>query len=205
MQMGQWRFSQNGNGALLSATVEALAGTLGLRDEGTGSHSDRVTELACRIGRRLGLSDRALADLTHAARLHDIGKVGVPDAVLLKPDSLSSEEWKVMQGHCSWGANLLQRIPGLERVARIVRHHHERIDGSGYPDGLADDEIPIESRILGVADAFAAMSENRPYRPRLAVEEVATELSRGAGTQFDPEVVEVLRLELEASALVPSA
>jgi HD-GYP domain-containing protein (c-di-GMP phosphodiesterase class II) len=202
--MRQWRFSQNGDGALLTATVDALAGTLGLRDRGTGSHCDHVTALACRIGRRLGLPPQALADLQNAARLHDIGKVGVPDSVLRKPAALSPDEWKLMQGHCSWGANLVERIPGLERVARIVRHHHERFDGSGYPEELFGDEIPIESRILGVADAYVAMSENRPYRPRLAEQELVRELEGGCGTQFDPEVVGALRLELDASELVPT-
>jgi putative nucleotidyltransferase with HDIG domain len=202
--MRHWRLAHRGDVALLAATVEALAGTLGLRDEGTGSHCDRVSELACRIGRRLELPDRALADLRHAARLHDIGKVGVPDAVLRKPGALSSEEWKVMEGHCSWGANLVERIPGLERVADIVRHHHERFDGGGYPEGLLEDEIPVESRILGVADAYVAMSETRPYRHRLEDEQVARELVQGRGSQFDPEVVEALRLELQADELVAS-
>jgi HD-GYP domain-containing protein (c-di-GMP phosphodiesterase class II) len=202
--MRQWRLAQQRNGPLLSATVEALAGTLGLRDEGTGSHSDRVTELACRLGQRLELPGQLLTDLRHAGRLHDIGKVGIPDAVLLKPAALNADEWKVMQGHCSWGANLVERIPGLERVGRIVRHHHERFDGRGYPDGLSGDEIPAGSRILGVADAYVAMSEDRPYRDRLADEEVHRELARGAGTQFDPEVVEALRVELELGQVVPS-
>jgi HD-GYP domain-containing protein (c-di-GMP phosphodiesterase class II) len=203
--MRQWRLAENGDGTLLAATVGALAGTLGLRDEGTGCHCDRVTELACRIGSRLGLSPRVLRDVRHAGRLHDIGKVGVPDSVLLKPGSLSPEEWKLMQGHCSWGADLVQRIPGLERVARIVRHHHERFDGSGYPDGLLEHEIPVESRILCVADAYVAMSENRPYRARLDDEQVLRELKGGCGAQFDPAVVEALRMELEARELVPSA
>jgi HD-GYP domain-containing protein (c-di-GMP phosphodiesterase class II) len=203
--MRGWRLAQNGDGTILAATVEALAGTLGLRDECTGSHSDRVTELACKIGRLLGLSDKALADLRHAGRLHDIGKVGVPDAVLLKPSALSPDEWTVMQGHCAWGADLIERIPGLERVARIVRHHHERFDGRGYPDGLVDDDIPLESRILGVADAFVAMSEARPYRKKLAAEDVARELEEGSGRQFDPVVVDALLMELESTELVLDA
>jgi HD-GYP domain-containing protein (c-di-GMP phosphodiesterase class II) len=107
-----------------------------------------------------------------------------------------------MQGHCSWGAGLVERIPGLERVARIVRHHHERFDGSGYPDGLLEGAIPLESRILGVADAYVAMSEARPYRGQLPAEQVTRELEQGSGTQFDPEVVEALRLELGSNELV---
>jgi HD-GYP domain-containing protein (c-di-GMP phosphodiesterase class II) len=196
---------QDGNGSLLAATVEALAGTLGLRDGGTGSHCDRVAELASRLGRRLELPADALDDLVSAARVHDIGKVGVPDAVLRKPASLLPSEWKLMTGHCAWGAELLGRIPGLERVGLIVRHHHERFDGSGYPDGLAGHEIPLESRILGVADAYVAMSETRPYRPRLADDELTHELSEGCGSQFDPAVVEALLLELEDHQLAHSA
>ncbi|MFN2616334.1 MAG: HD-GYP domain-containing protein [Thermoleophilaceae bacterium] len=203
--MPQQRLVQNGNGTLLAATVEALAGTLGLRDEGTGSHCDRVTELASRLGRRLGLSDAALDNLVNAARVHDIGKVGVPDSVLRKPDSLLPAEWKLMTGHCAWGAELLGRIPGLERVGLIVRHHHERFNGSGYPDGLAGEDIPLESRLLAVADAYVAMTEARPYRPRLAQDQVAGELARGSGSKFDPALVDALWLELESRELVPSA
>ena len=114
-----------------------LAGTLGLRDGHTGEHSDRVVELAQRIGERLGLGRRELRDLGYAARLHDIGKVGVPDAVLHKPGPLMDAERELIKGHSVWGADLVGRIPGLEDVARIVRHHHERYDGEGYPDRLA--------------------------------------------------------------------
>jgi HD-GYP domain-containing protein (c-di-GMP phosphodiesterase class II) len=133
-----------------------------------------------------------LRDLGFAAQLHDIGKVGVPDAVLRKPGRLTVPEWDLLKGHAEWGAQLLEGIPGLRRVATIVRHHHERYDGSGYPVGLAGEEIPLESRVLGVADAYTAMVEQRPYRRPLRPGEVERRLTKGRGTQFDPMVVDAL-------------
>ena len=127
---------------LLSATVEVLADTLGLRDGETRDHCTRVVELAARLGRRLGLSDEELRDLAYAARVHDIGKVGVPDAILYKPGPLDELEAELLHEHSGWGAELVDRIPGLEHVAEIVRHHHERFDGRGYPDGLEAEESP---------------------------------------------------------------
>ncbi|MBA3261825.1 MAG: HD-GYP domain-containing protein [Thermoleophilaceae bacterium] len=178
---------------LLAATVDVLAGTLGLRDGHTGEHSNRVVEVACRIGERLHLGRRELRDLGYAARLHDIGKVGVPDAVLHKAGPLADDERLMIQGHSVWGADLVGRIPGLEDVARIVRHHHERYDGEGYPDELAGRDIPLSSRILTVADAYVAMTEDRPYRRARPRFEVDREFRDCAGRQFDPYVVEALR------------
>jgi HD-GYP domain-containing protein (c-di-GMP phosphodiesterase class II) len=179
---------------LLGATVDALACTLGLRDDRTGSHSGRVVELACRVGRLLRLDPGALRDLTYAAHLHDIGKVGVPDAVLRKAGPLESAEWKLIEGHAERGADLVARVPGLERVSLIVRHHHERFDGCGYPAGLSGKDIPIESRILAVADAYVAMTEERPYRRRMAEAAAERELCTHRGSQFDPRVVDALRV-----------
>jgi two-component system, cell cycle response regulator len=178
---------------LLDATVDALAGTLGLRDGHTGQHCERVVQLARRIGRQLALTHGDQRDLDYAARLHDIGKVGVPDAVLHKRGPLTDDEWDVIRGHAACGAELVERIPGLERVALIVRHHHERFDGRGYPDGIAGGAIPLGSRILAVADAYVAMTEDRPYRRRRPEFEVDRELRDGAGSQFDPWVVGALR------------
>ena len=185
---------------LLAATVDALAGTLGLRDGHTGEHSDRVVLLARRIGQQLGLAQRDLRDLEYAARLHDIGKVGVPDAVLRKAGPLEEDEWRVIRGHAAWGAELVGRIPGLEGVARIVRHHHERFDGGGYPDGVAGSDIPLASRILTVSDAYVAMTEDRPYRRARPGFEVEQELRDGSGSQFDPDVVATLRDVVRAGA-----
>jgi HD-GYP domain-containing protein (c-di-GMP phosphodiesterase class II) len=149
--------------------------------------------LTHRIGERLGLGRRELRDLGYAARLHDIGKVGVPDLVLHKPGPLNDAERELIKGHSVWGADLVGRIPGLEDVARIVRHHHERYDGDGYPDGLAGRDIPLSSRILTVADAYVAMTEDRPYRQARPRFEVDHEFRDCAGAQFDPYVVEALR------------
>jgi len=178
---------------LLAATVDVLAGTLGLRDGNTGEHSDRVVGLAQQIGEQIGLTARELRDLGYAARLHDIGKVGVPDAVLHKPGPLIDAEIEVMRGHAVWGADLVRRIPGLEEVGRIVRHHHERYDGDGYPDRLTGSDIPLASRILAVADAYVAMTEDRPYRKARPRFEVDAEFRSCSGAQFDPDVVGALR------------
>jgi HD-GYP domain-containing protein (c-di-GMP phosphodiesterase class II) len=178
---------------LLAATVDVLAGTLGLRDGNTGEHSDRVVGLAQRIGERLGLEERELRDLGYAAKLHDIGKVGVPDVVLHKAGPLDAAERKLIEGHSVWGADLVGRIPGLEGVARIVRHHHERYDGEGYPDGLEGRDIPLASRVLTVADAYVAMTEDRPYRRARPRFEVDREFRECMGKQFDPWVVGALR------------
>jgi HD-GYP domain-containing protein (c-di-GMP phosphodiesterase class II) len=177
---------------LLAATVDALAGTLGLRDRGS-EHSERVTELALRVGEQLALEVGELRDLAFAARLHDIGKVGVPDAVLHKPGPLAADEKELMEGHSVEGAELIAQIPGLVGVARIVRHHHERFDGDGYPDGLAGRDIPLASRILAVADAYVAMTEDRPYRRARPRFEVDREFRDCSGSQFDPWVVDALR------------
>jgi HD-GYP domain-containing protein (c-di-GMP phosphodiesterase class II) len=193
------RIAPRNDETLLAATVDVLAGTLGLRDGHTGEHSDRVVGLSHQIGERLGLGRRELRDLSYAARLHDIGKVGVPDLVLHKPGPLDDEEREMIKGHSVWGADLVGRIPGLEDVARIVRHHHERYDGEGYPDKLVGRDIPLASRILTVADAYVAMTEDRPYRRARPRFEVDHEFRDCAGKQFDPYVVHALR-EIVAEA-----
>jgi HD-GYP domain-containing protein (c-di-GMP phosphodiesterase class II) len=177
---------------LLSATVEVLADTLGLRDGETRDHCTRVVDLAGELGRRLGLSAEEQRDLAYAARVHDIGKVGVPDAILFKPGPLDELEAELLREHSGWGADLVDRIPGLEHVADIVRHHHERFDGRGYPEGLTAEDTPLESRILAVADAYVAMNEDRPYRPALSPQGVERELRQGRARQFDPVVLDAL-------------
>ena len=189
----------------MAATVEVLAGTLGLRDGSTGEHSDRVVELAQRIGEKLGLERRELRDLGYASRLHDIGKVGVPDAVLFKAGPLEDDEREVIQHHAVAGAELIGELPGLEPVARIVRHHHENYDGTGYPDGLSGRDIPLSSRILSVGDAYAAMTEDRPYRRALPRFEVDREFKDCTGSQFDPYVVAALREVVAEQAASSSA
>jgi hypothetical protein len=186
--------------AAVEARVQALAAAMDMRDGYTGRHSDEVVGLASDVGRRLGLESPALRELEFAARLHDVGKIAVPDAILRKPGALDREEWRVMRCHPVWGSETLARIPGLEVVATIVRFHHERWDGTGYPDGLGADRIPLASRIIFACDAYRAMTADRPYRRALGRERALGELRSSAGTQFDPAVVDALLEVLEGAA-----
>jgi diguanylate cyclase (GGDEF)-like protein len=186
------------------STVEALANALEANDEYTSSHARWITDTALQVGRDLGLDPKALKPLELGALFHDIGKIGVPEAILSKPGPLSDEEWKVVRLHPELGARILAPIERLEQVCEIVRHCHEHWDGSGYPHGLAGEEIPLESRVILVCDAYHAMTTDRPYRRQLPVEEARRRLREAAGTQFDPRVVEVF-LALEAPALAGRA
>jgi diguanylate cyclase (GGDEF)-like protein/putative nucleotidyltransferase with HDIG domain len=172
--------------------VSALAVTLGERDRYTGDHSEEVLKLVEGVAKGLGLDDDEVDRVKAAALLHDIGKVAISDDILNKPGKLSEDEWKLMKDHTIIGERILRAIPGLGSVARIVRHEHERWDGGGYPDGIAGDAIPIGSRIILACDAYHAMTSDRPYREAMTHAESVAELSRHAGTQFDPQVVEVL-------------
>jgi diguanylate cyclase (GGDEF)-like protein len=181
------------------STVEALANALEANDQYTSSHARWITDMALHVGRELGLDPKALKPLELGALFHDIGKIGVPEAILSKPGPLSEEEWTVVRLHPELGARILAPIERLEQVCDIVRHCHEHWDGSGYPNGLAGEEIPIESRVILVCDAYHAMTTDRPYRKQLSVEEARRRLREAAGTQFDPRVVEVF-LALDAPA-----
>jgi diguanylate cyclase (GGDEF)-like protein len=172
------------------STVEALANALEANDEYTSRHARWITDLSLRVGRELGLDDRALKHLELAALLHDIGKVGIPSDVLSKPGRLTAEERRLMETHPALGEKIIAPIERLEAVRPIVRHCHERWDGRGYPDGKAGEEIPLESRIIFVCDAYHAMTTDRPYRKRLSQPEATRRLCEGAGSQFDPRVVE---------------
>jgi hypothetical protein len=178
--------------ATVQAHVEALAAAMDMRDRRTARHSEDVVELARRVGELLELEPPSLMELEFAARLHDVGKIQVPDAVLNKPGPLDPDEFNVIRSHSAWGSETLSRIPGLEAVATIVRFHHERWDGSGYPDGLNGARIPLASRIISVCDAYGAMTCDRPYRFAMAAEDALREIKAGAGTQFDPSVVDAL-------------
>ena len=172
--------------------VEALAIALLERDRYTGEHSESVVEMAVAVARGLGLSSSQVEDVRAAALLHDIGKVGIPDAILNKPGPLTPDERSVMAEHPVIGERILRGIGGFAPVADIVRHEHESFDGSGYPDGLAGEEIPIGSRIILACDAYHAMTSDRPYRSRMSNEDAFRELRRCAGHQFDPTVTAAL-------------
>ena len=180
------------DGMLGGNTIAGLAEALLERDRYTGEHSEVVAELTAQVARALGLDQREVERVRAAALLHDIGKVGIPDDILHKARDLSDREWHTMREHPVIGERIVRTIPGLGPVARIIRHEHERWDGSGYPDGLAGEDIPVGARIILACDAYHAMTSNRPYRQAMAHSDAVRELAEGAGSQFDPEVTEVL-------------
>ncbi len=171
-------------------TISALAEALDAKDATTGKHCDRLLQLASEVGERLGLDSEQQTCLRYAAVLHDIGKIGISEAILQKPGKLTSEEYKQIRKHPKLGAEMVKRVRFLEPVAPLINAHHERYDGKGYPNQLSGEEIPIEARIIAVIDSYDAMSSNRPYREALSREEAIQELQDYAGTQFDPRVVE---------------
>jgi ribonuclease P protein subunit RPR2 len=182
------------------ATVRALATALELRDDGTGEHAQRVSTSALALARAVAPAEAGDPNLEFAFLLHDVGKIGVPDAVLLKPGPLDAAELAIMRQHPTLGETIVATLPDLSpTVALTVRHHHERWDGSGYPDGLAGLAIPLAARLFAVVDAYDAMTSDRPYRRALPVSQARRELAAGAGTQFDPELVAAF-LALEAAA-----
>lgn len=166
----------------------ALARGAEAKDTDTGDHVVRVQLLAEDLARATGMEAERAADIGWSAMLHDVGKLHVPDRILLKPGPLTAEEWETMRRHPVWGAEILAQGEGFEVARRIARWHHENIDGSGYPDGLLGERIPLEARIVRIADAFDAMTHARPYKPAGTIESALEELDRYAGTQFDPEL-----------------
>jgi putative nucleotidyltransferase with HDIG domain len=179
-----------------TTTLAALTGAVETKDNGTALHGSDVAELAERIATRLGLGATEARNVRYAALLHDIGKIAVPSEILLKPAALSEDEWAVMRSHAEIGAELVARIDAFSHTADAVRHHHERIDGSGYPAGLAGEEIPLAARIIAACDTFDAITSDRPYRKGRSVEEARKELETVAGSQLDPVVVQALLAEL---------
>jgi putative nucleotidyltransferase with HDIG domain len=179
------------------AAAMLLAETLDMRDVATARHSETVGRYAEQIAQELGLEPVQVERVRVAGVLHDIGKLGISDAVLLKPGSLERHEWAEIMRHPELGARILEHA-NLRDVASWVLSHHERLDGSGYPRALAGSAIPLEGRILAVADAYEAMTADRPYRRALTPDEARAELRRGAGTQFDPDVVAAFERVLDA-------
>jgi putative nucleotidyltransferase with HDIG domain len=175
-----------------TAAMESLSATVDARDAYTAGHSRRVQQLALAIGRELGLSQAELDLLGHAALFHDIGKLAIPDAVLLKPTGLTGEEWGMMRSHAEEGARIIGRLGFLADAVPAIRHHHERYDGSGYPDGLKGEEIPLGARIIHVADALDSMLTTRVYRAARPAAAALAELKAGAGSQFCPKCVAAL-------------
>jgi response regulator RpfG family c-di-GMP phosphodiesterase len=175
------------------ATLKALVTALETRDSETHGHSERVVAFSLRLGRELGLSEEELTALEFGSLLHDIGKIGVPDAVLRKPAPLTEPEWYEMRKHPLHGEQILGGIEFLGRASRVVAQHHERWDGSGYPVGLRGEQIDLNARVFAVADAFDAITSDRVYRVGKSYESAARELDEWAGRQFDPVVVEAFR------------
>ena len=173
-------------------TLHRLALAASYSDDNTWQHTQRVAVMAARLGRRLGLSEAEADGIRRAAPLHDVGKIAIPDAILLKPDRLTPEEYEVIKTHAIVGATILERsdAPLLRTAEQIARSHHERWDGEGYPDGLLEDAIPLAGRLVAVADAFDILVHERPYKEEWSEDDAAEEIRRNAGTQFDPDVVE---------------
>jgi len=173
-----------------NATLVSLSKAIDLRDSDTEGHCRRVVEYSLLMGRFLQFSDEELIRLCHGALLHDIGKIGVPDAILHKPGPLTEEEWEVMRTHPQLGALMVADVRQLERAREVILAHHERYDGKGYPNGLIGDAVPLPARVFTIADAFDAMISDRPYRSAMSLADARAEVRRCSGTQFDPRAVE---------------
>jgi putative nucleotidyltransferase with HDIG domain len=175
----------------LSAAVTAIVTAMELRDPYTAGHESRVAEIACAIGKEMGLDGHQLEGLRMAAMVHDIGKISIPSEVLTKPAKLNKEEYDLIKTHPEAGYSILRDIPFTWPVAEIVRQHHEKLDGSGYPFGLKVDAILPEAKILAVADIVEAMASDRPYRPKLGLEIALAEIKALSGTLLDADAVRV--------------
>jgi HD-GYP domain-containing protein (c-di-GMP phosphodiesterase class II) len=189
------------NGAGVQAS-EVLLRTMRAKQPELDQRAGHVARLAARVAHRLAVSGEPLDEVLRAAQLHDIGKVGVPDAILNKRSELTDGEWEFVRNHTILGERILQGAPALRPIARLVRASHERWDGTGYPDRLRGDEIPLGARIIAVCDAFDAMISERPYSAAKTHAEALGELRRCAGTQFDPEIVAAFEQVLAERAAV---
>lgn len=172
-------------------TIEALISALDAREQETGNHSERVSNYTRALATQIGLSEEEIDVVAQGALLHDIGKIGITDNILLKPAKLTEEEWKVMRTHPQVGYDILGKVPALQEAAQVVLTHQEKFDGTGYPTGLKGEEIPLGSRIFAIVDTLDAMTTDRPYRKSLPFEAAREEIIRFSGRQFDPKIVEV--------------
>lgn len=170
--------------------IEGLIKTIELRDVYTAGHSKRVSELTDLICREIGMTDNECEYMHIAGHLHDIGKIGIPDGILLKTGKLSDAEFFLMQQHSSIGASIFENLDGFEMMAKIIKHHHERFDGQGYPDRLKGYDIPLGAAIISIADSFDAMTTSRTYRSGISVDEALNDIRRNSGKQFNPGVVD---------------
>lgn len=175
------------------STLKALAEAIDARDSYTQGHSERVAKYAVLIAKEMPLSENEIGYLEQAALLHDIGKIAMPDTVLHKTGSLNEEEWIIMKKHPEYSQRILSNLIFLSETMPTILYHHKRFDNNGYPLGKLKGEIPVTARILAVADAFDAMTTDRPYRNRLSLKQALEELEKGSGTQFDPEVVQIVK------------
>ena len=172
--------------------VECITSALDARDPYTGNHSRRVSDMACDLSHVLGLPEDITREIHIAGHLHDIGKIGIPDKVLLKPGRLNDEEWELMKQHSKIGADILAGAPKFARIAAIILHHHERFDGKGYPFGEKGEKIPLGSRIIAVCDSIDAMASIRAYRGALPLETVRSEIEKKSGLMYDHDVAKAM-------------
>ena len=172
-------------------TLQSLSEALDAREHETSNHSQRVTNYTLSMAIQMGVAEEDLVHITRGALLHDVGKIGVPDSILLKQGELTDEEWAVMKKHPQIGYDILKGVKFMEKGLEIVLYHHERYDGKGYPKGLSGSDIPVGARIFPLADTFDAITSDRPYRKGLPFSAVRAEISKHSGSQFDPEVVEL--------------
>lgn len=177
-------------GEVLNGAIRALVAAIDAKDPYTAAHSERVAALALCLGSAQGLSPNLQLLLQYSSLLHDIGKISVPAKVLTKPGNLDGEEWAMIRQHPIRSAEIIQQMPALAEVATIARHHHERLDGSGYPDGLVGNAIPLLARILAIADVYEALTADRAYRKAYSASEAKSILSAGSGTSFDAQLVD---------------
>jgi putative two-component system response regulator len=175
-------------------SLSVLANAIESREQRQGGHVERVTEYALALARQFGWRGKRLEQLRFSATLHDVGKIILPDTILGKPDPLTPEEWVEVKQHTIIGAEIIKDIPYLIPAVPVVRHHHERWDGSGYPDGLAGESIPLEARLVALADSFDTISSGRTYRPMLSLTEAYAEIVRGSGSRYDPAVVAAFQI-----------